>query len=55
VSVTDLVTGTTKMLVQRNDWGSLDGIALDADGERCSSPRNAPPARCGSWIRRRSR
>jgi uncharacterized protein len=27
VSVTDLVTGTTKMLVQRNDWGSLDGIA----------------------------
>ena len=27
VSVTDLLTGTTKMLVQRNDWGSLDGIA----------------------------
>ena len=27
VSVTDLWTGTTKMLVQRNDWGSLDGIA----------------------------
>lgn len=27
VSVTDLVTGTTKMLVQRTDWGSLDGIA----------------------------
>ena len=26
VSVTDLLTGTTKMLVQRNDWGSLDGI-----------------------------
>lgn len=27
ISVTDLVTGTTQMLVQRNDWGSLDGIA----------------------------
>jgi sugar lactone lactonase YvrE len=27
VSVTDLVSGTTKMLVQRTDWGSLDGIA----------------------------
>jgi uncharacterized protein len=27
VSVTDLLTGTTKLLVQRNDWGSLDGIA----------------------------
>jgi sugar lactone lactonase YvrE len=26
VSVTDLLTGTTRMLVQRNDWGSLDGI-----------------------------
>jgi hypothetical protein len=26
VSVTDLVTGTTTMLVQRTDWGSLDGI-----------------------------
>jgi uncharacterized protein len=27
VSVTDLLTGTTKMLVRRSDWGSLDGIA----------------------------
>jgi sugar lactone lactonase YvrE len=27
VSVTDLLTGTTRMLMQRNDWGSLDGIA----------------------------
>jgi hypothetical protein len=27
VSVTDLLTRTTKMLVRRNDWGSLDGIA----------------------------
>ena len=26
VSVTDLVTGTTRMLVSRADWGSLDGI-----------------------------
>lgn len=26
VSVTDLVTGTTTMLVTRADWGSLDGI-----------------------------
>lgn len=27
VSRTDLVTGETKMVVQRTDWGSLDGIA----------------------------
>ena len=27
VSMTDLVTGTTKMIVQSNAWGSLDGIA----------------------------
>ena len=27
VSVTDLETGATTMLVQRTDWGSLDGIA----------------------------
>jgi hypothetical protein len=27
VSITDRLTGQTHMLVQRNDWGSLDGIA----------------------------
>ena len=26
VSVTDLITGTTTMLVRRNDWGNLDGM-----------------------------